>query len=150
MITLSIPILLAAVVTPTVAAAAAAEAALLAILALIALMILIQSLPFMGRKLEELARQIQILMATIIEQVKKGIEGIEDLVKRNTRAGMRCSAELIAFRKVSQELLDFLAAPRATDELGRARFERDLVEKFGRWQAATQALLECLMAHGAS
>lgn len=147
---IDIPILHAAVVTPTVAAAAAAEAALLALLALIALMLLIQSLPFMGRKLEELARQIQILMAAIIDQVKQGIEGIEDLVRRNTRAGMRCSTELIAFRQISQELLDFLAAPRPTDELGRARFQKDLVEKFEKWQAATNALLACLIANGAT
>ena len=77
--------------------------------------------PAVGRALEYLARQIQSLMSKLIDEVKEGIKGIEDLVRRNSRAGMLCSAQLILFRQLSQQLLDLLVAPRPGDELGRAR-----------------------------
>jgi hypothetical protein len=131
------------------APAVAAEAILLALLALIAMLILIQMAPAMGRALEDLLRKIQILMAKLIDEVKDAIQGIEDLVKRNSKAGMRCSAELILFRQLSQQLLDLLVAPRAPDELGKQRFLKQLQELFKKWQDAMQALLECMAANGA-
>jgi peptidoglycan hydrolase-like protein with peptidoglycan-binding domain len=133
-----------------VAAGAAVEAALLALLAMIALLIFIQTAPAMGRTLEELMRKIQALMAKLVDEVNDAIAGIEDLVKRNSRAGMRCSAELMLFRQLSQQLLDLLKAPRSADELGRKRFEKQLGELFRKWQDAMEALLQCLTANGAT
>jgi hypothetical protein len=132
------------------APAVAAEAILLALLALIALLIMIQMAPAMGRALEDLLRQIQILMSKLIDKVKEAIQGIEDLVKRNSKAGMKCSAELILFRQLSQQLLDLLVAPRAQDELGRRRLMKQLQELFEKWQKALDALLACLLANGAT
>ena len=130
------------------AAAVVAEALLLAILATIALMIVIQMAPAMGRALEDLARQIQALMAKLIDKVKEAIQGVEDLIKRNSRAGMKCSAELMAFRQVSQELLGLLAVPRPPDEFSRRRLQKQIVDLFEKWQAALEALLACLEANG--
>ena len=131
------------------AAAAAAEAAILALLALIALLLIIQMAPAMGRALEDLARQIQVLMSKLVDEVKDAISGIEDLVKRNSRAGMICSAQLILFRQLSQQLLDLLVAPRPGDELGRARRVRDIADLLQKWQQALSELLACLLANGA-
>ena len=104
----------------------------------------------MGRALEDLLRQIQILMSKLIDKVKEAIQGIEDLVRRNSKAGMKCSAELILFRQLSQQLLDLLVAPRAQDELGRRRLMKQLQELFEKWQKALDALLACLLANGAT
>jgi len=131
------------------AAAAAAEAALLALLALIALLLIIQLAPAMGRALEDLARQIQLLMSKLVDEVKDAISGIEDLVRRNSRAGMLCSAQLILFRQLSKQLLDLLVAPRPGDELGRARRVKDIADLFQKWQQALSELLACLVANGA-
>ena len=132
-----------------VAAAAAAEAALLALLAAIALLLIIQAAPAMGRSLEDLARQIQTLMSKLVDAVKDGIKGIEDLVKKNSRAGMLCSGALILFRQLSQQLLDLLVAPRSGNELGRARRVREIANLFEKWQQALSELLACLVANGA-
>lgn len=131
------------------AAAAAAEAAMLLLLAMIAMLIIIQSAPAMGRGLEDLMRKIQILMATILDQVKDAIKGIEDLVKRNSKAGMLCSAALILFRQLSDQLINLLTAPRPIDQLGKRRFEKQLVDLFEKWQNALAELLACLTSHGA-
>jgi hypothetical protein len=131
-------------------AAGAAEALLMALLAVIALLIVIQMAPAMGRALEDLLRQIQILMSKLIDKIKEAIQGVEDLVKRNSRAGMRCSAELLLFRQLSQQLLDLLVAPRPGDELGKRRLMKQLTELFEKWQKALQALLDCMAANGAT
>jgi hypothetical protein len=133
-----------------VAAVAAAEAALLTLLAMVTILVFIQAAPAMGRVLEELMRQIQLLMSKLIDQVKDAIEGLEDLVKRNSRAGMRCSAQLTLFRQLSQQLLNLLTAPRPADELGKARLRKQLTELFEKWQNAMDALLQCLVAQGAT
>jgi peptidoglycan hydrolase-like protein with peptidoglycan-binding domain len=138
-----------AAAAPAGAAAAAAEAAMLALLALIALLLIIQLAPAMGKALEDLARQIQILMSKLVDQVKEAIREIEDLIKRNSRAGMRCSQQLILFRQLSQQLLDLLVAPRPGDELGRARRVREIADVFEKWQQALRDLLACLQAGGA-
>jgi hypothetical protein len=130
-------------------AAGAAEALLLALLAVIALLIVIQMAPAMGRALEDLLRQIQILMSKLIDKVKEAIREVEELVKRNSRAGMRCSSELLLFRQLSQQLLDLLVAPRPPDELGRRRLMKQLADLFEKWQKALQALLACMEANGA-
>ncbi len=138
-----------AAVAAVPAAVAAAEAAILLLLAMIAMLIIIQSAPAMGRALEDLMRKIQILMAKILDQVKDAIAGIEDLIKRNARAGMLCSAALILFRKLSNQLIDLLTAPRPTDELGRKRFDKQLGDLFEKWKEALTELLVCLTSHGA-
>jgi hypothetical protein len=112
--------------------------------------IVIQMAPAMGRAMEDLMRRIQVLMSKLIDQINEAIEGIEDLVKRNSRAGMRCSAALMLFRQLSQQLLDLLKAPRTPDELGRRRFEKQLTELFRKWQDALNDLLKCLIANGAT
>jgi hypothetical protein len=121
---------------------------MLALLAVLALLLIIQVAPAMGRALEDLARQIQILMSKLVEQVKDAIQGVEDLVKKNSRAGMRCSQQLILFRQLSQQLLDLLVAPRPGDELGRARRVREIADLFEKWQQALSELLACLQASG--
>jgi hypothetical protein len=143
------PRLAVAAAAPAIGAAAAAEAAMLALLALIALLLIIQLAPAMGKALEDLARQIQVLMSKLVDQVKEAIREVEDLVKRNSRAGMRCSQQLILFRQLSQQLLDLLVAPRPGDELGRARRVREIADLFEKWQQALRDLLACLQAGGA-
>lgn len=133
-----------------VAAAAAAETAILLLLAMIAMLIIIQSAPMMSRAIEDLLRKIQILMAEMLDEVKDAIKGVEDLVKRNSKAGMRCSAALILFRKLSNQLIDLLTEPRPTDQLGRKRFEKQIGDLFEKWKKATIDLFECLLSHDAT
>jgi hypothetical protein len=143
----------AVVAAPAAAAAAAAEAAeaaLLILLAVIALLIFIHEAPAMGRSVEDLLKKIQAVMAKLIDDVEEAIQEVEDLIKRNSKAGMLCSAALILFRKLSQQLLDLLKAPRSPDELGRRRFEKQLTELFQKWQQALEDLFACLAAKGAT
>lgn len=135
---------------PAAAAAAAAEVAMLLLMAMILMLIVIQQAPAMGRSLEDLVRRIQILMATVLENVKDAIEGIEDFVRRNARAGMLCSSVLMHFRLISNQLLDLLTKRRATDELGRRRFEKQLADLFEKWQQALDAVIACMAANGAT
>jgi peptidoglycan hydrolase-like protein with peptidoglycan-binding domain len=126
-----------------------AEAMMLALLATIAMLILIQMLPTLGKAAEDLIRQIQILMAQLVDGIKSAIESIEDLVRRNTRAGMRCSAELIAFRTLSAQLLAELAAPRSANPIEQEQQVIRISNLFQKWKAAFQAVLDCLAANGA-
>ena len=127
---------------PAVAAAAAAEAAMLLLLAMLAMLLIIQAAPAMGRALEDLMRKIQIVLAKETDEVKEWpSRGSEDLVKGTPKAGMLCSAALILFRQLSNQLIDALTAPRPTDQLGRRRLEKQLVELFEKWQQALGELL---------
>jgi hypothetical protein len=140
------PVMAAAVAVPLVAA----EAAMLVLVAIVALLILIQLAPAMSRAMEDLMRQLQVLMAKLIDEVDEAVKGIEDLIKRNGRAGMACSAAVIAFRELSARLLKKLADPRPADDVGRKRLEKELVDLMTQWQAAMNALLACLTANGAT
>jgi hypothetical protein len=75
---------------------------------------------------------------------------IEDLVRKHPKAAMQCSTLLILFRALTKEILDLLAAPRATDELGRKRFQKQLTELGDKWRQAAIDLVTCLFANGAS
>jgi lysozyme family protein len=86
------------------AAAAAAEAMILALLATIALLLLIQSLPHLARAVEDLIRRIQVLMAQLLDTVNEAVRGIEELIRNNPRAGMRCSDVIIRFRQQTADL----------------------------------------------
>ena len=135
-----------AAAAPAAAAAGAMEAAILALMALMALLIVIQSLPAMGRTLEDLLRRIQVAMSVITDQVKTGLEIIEELIRNNAAAGMRCSAQVLAFRQLSQQILDVLVAPRPTDELGRRRWQKQLMDLMNKWHDAFNAVLACMGA----
>src|SRR5262249_49951023 len=121
---------LAAAVVVVPAAAAAAQAALLAPLAVVAILVIIQAPPTIGPAVEDLLRKIQVLMAKLLDAVREAIEGIEDKIRKNTRAGMLCTDALIRFRTLSKQVLDSLVAPRPADELGQARQRKQLMELF--------------------
>jgi diacylglycerol kinase len=131
------------------AAAAAAEAALIALLAAVALLVLLQSLPLMSRRLEELIRQIQILMAELLDMVNTAVEGIEDLIRRNPRAGMRCSEVVLRFRNLTQEVIEALTSPRPADPVSQQQQVIRTSNLMKKWQEALQELLNCLISSGA-
>lgn len=143
------PIVFAAVQAAPIVIIGVAEAMMLALLAAMAMLVLIQMLPTMGKAAEELIRQIQVLMAQLVDGIKAGVAAIEDLVSRNTRAGMKCSAELIAFRTISAQILAEIAAPRLTDPIEQEQRVFRISNLFQKWKQAFNAILECLMANGA-
>jgi hypothetical protein len=138
-----------ATVPAAAAAAAAAEAALIALLAAVALLVLLQSLPLMSRRLEELIRQIQILMAELLDMVNTAVEGIEDLIRRNPRAGMRCSEVVLRFRNLTQEVIEALTSPRPADPVSQQQQVIRTSNLMKKWQEALQELLNCLISSGA-
>lgn len=126
------------------------QAMILTLIATMALLILIQAMPHISRAVEDLLRQIQVLMASIVDTINEAIEGIEDLIRRNTQAGMRCSQLVIAFREISRQIKAHITSPRPGDELGQRRWLKQLGDLFERWKAAMAALLECMTLHGAT
>jgi hypothetical protein len=130
-------------------AVAAAEAALLATAALIAMLIIIQTLPAMSRTLEKLLREIQLALATALEAVEQAIKEVEDMISRNSRAGMRCSGLIIRFRELSRQIVEYLKGPRPADELGRARYAKQFDAMIEEWRQAWRDLQACLRANGA-
>jgi len=143
-------VLAAAPALPALAAGAAAEALMLALLATIALLVLIMLMPHISRSVEEILRKIQVLMAQLLDTVNEAVEGIEDLIRRNARAGMRCSAEIIAFRELTRQLTDALTSPRPVDPVAQQQQVIRTSNLFKQWQQALQALLNCLISAGAT
>jgi len=94
-------------------------------------------------------RKLQLLISSMMDFVNGRADDIEDLVGKHPKAGMLCSALLILFRALTKEILDLLAAPRATDQLGRKRFQKQLTELGEKWQQALNDLVACLFANGA-
>jgi hypothetical protein len=135
---------------PALAAGAAAEALMLALLATMALLVLIMLMPHISRSVEEILRKIQVLMAQLLDTVNEAVEGIEDLIRRNARAGMRCSAEIIAFRELTRQLTDALTSPRPVDPVAQQQQVIRTSNLFKQWQQALQALLSCLISAGAT
>jgi hypothetical protein len=132
---------------PLAAAGAAigvAEAMMLALIAMFAILMIIQQAPAMSRALEDLVRKIQIAMASFLDSVRDSMEAMEDMVKQNSKAGMRCSAQILLFRTLSNELINLLTIPRGKDQLGRARTQKQLIETSDKWLAAMKDLIACL------
>jgi hypothetical protein len=81
-----------------------------------------------------------VAAATIQEMedsVTTVVDAIEEAVRANPRAAMRCSRELLAFRNLTQQLLDILrnyGQPNVPPPAGTMRL----------WQQAVDALLRCL------
>jgi hypothetical protein len=143
-------VLAAAALAPAAGAAVAVEAMILALMALIAMLILIQLMPHISEAVEDLLRQIQILVASLVDTINEAVEGVEDLIRRNARAGMRCSAEILAFRELTRRLLDVLKSPRPADELGRKRWVKQTTDLAEEWREALAAVLACMAANGAT
>lgn len=68
------------------------------------------------------------------------IKQIEDFIRNAGRAVMRCTAELVAFRALAQQLRDYLSRP--LDQINK--FE--LIRLLDQFNAAIQALLTCMGA----
>jgi hypothetical protein len=143
-------VLAAAALAPAAGAAVAVEAMILALMALIAMLILIQLMPHISEAVEDLLRQIQILVASLVDTINEAVEGVEDLIRRNARAGMRCSAEILAFRELTRRLLDALKSPRPADELGRKRWVKQTTDLAQEWREALATVLACMAANGAT
>jgi outer membrane protein OmpA-like peptidoglycan-associated protein len=137
---------------PAVATApiAAAEALIAALLATVALLVIIQLMPHISRSVEDILRRIQVLMAKMLDSVNQAVEGIEDLIRKNTRAGMRCSAEVIAFRELTRQLINELTSPRPADPIAQQQRVFRIANVAQKWREAMQALLECLISAGAT
>ncbi len=131
-------------------AAAAVEAMMLALLATIALLVIIMLLPHVSRTIEEILRKIQVLMAQLLDAVNEAVEGIEDLIRRNPRAGMRCSGAVTAFRQLTRQLIDALTSPRPADPVAQQQQIIRTSNLAKEWQRALQALLDCLLSAGAT
>jgi len=143
-------VLAAAPAAAAAGAAAAAEALMMALLATIALLVIIMLMPHISRTVEEILRKIQVLMAGILDAVNEAVEGIEDLIRRNPKAGMRCSAEVIAFRELTRQLTDALTSPRPADPVAQQQQVNRASNLFKKWQEALRSLLDCLMSAGAT
>lgn len=143
-------IVFAAAPAVAVGAAAAAEALMLALLATMALLVLIMLMPHISRSVEEIMRQIQVLMAKLLDAVNEAVAGVEDLVRRHPRAGMLCSAELIAFRELTRQVTEALTSPRPADPIARQQQVIRTGNLFKQWQLALGALLACLVRAGAT
>ena len=135
---------LAAVAAAPAAALGVLEMMMLALLAAFAMLVIIQSLPRMGKSVEELIRKIQLLIAEFLDGIKAHIDSVEDLVRRNTQAGMRCSAELLLFRSLSAQLLAALSAPRQANPIDEQRRTIRIANLFNQWKGALAALFRCL------
>jgi hypothetical protein len=138
--------------TPEIAQAApiaggVAIEVIIAFLALIAALIAILSLPHMGGQIEELLAKIQAAMASVADGIRQGADWIEEQVKDHTRAGMICSDQLIAFRKLTAEVLDALKQPRDPDPVKQAQNVIRVSNLIKAWKDALAALLACLNAN---
>jgi hypothetical protein len=71
-------------------------------------------------------------------KIQNLLDQIEELIRTNPRAGMVCSAELIAFRQAVRQALDYLSGP--ADQIDKFRLVRltEIVE------SALHTLLACL------
>jgi hypothetical protein len=100
-----------------------------------------------GRLAAELTATAAVaITAQEVEKHKGRVEGlieaIEDLIRRDARAGMRCSDQLIAFRAAAQAVRDYLNQP--LDQIDKFRLIR-LIEAL---QNAMRDLLACLGVTG--
>jgi hypothetical protein len=73
--------------------------------------------------------------------------GIEDAIKKVGRASARCSEELIAFRNLTQQLLDLLNSPPDPDPAVQQQKAFRIANLLKQWQKAMFDLLNCLDAN---
>jgi hypothetical protein len=134
---------------PAAAGAPVAAMAML-FLALMAMLMLIHLLPHISEALDDLVNQIRILLSKAVDTMEEIVEQIEDMIKRNFRAGLLCAAEIEAFRQASRKLLDWLESPEIPkDELGKRRYDKQAMELYEEFKEAAMEVAACLAANGA-
>jgi hypothetical protein len=127
---------------PTVILVAGPAAIPLAVvaLALFAMILVIVAAPVIVRAGSDILEGLKALMVAMGDAVRAVEQALEDLIKDNPRAGMKCSDALLEFRSATAELLNTLAGqsdpwPVKVPEVKQA---------LGRWVKAVNELCQCL------
>ena len=97
--------------------------------------------------LEEILKQLIILMSKIKELVDEAIEAVKDAARKNLKALQRCKHLLDAIILLGAEILvdlDALKRLPPGDQLGRERAIRALATKLQRFQAMVDEFFLCM------
>jgi peptidoglycan hydrolase-like protein with peptidoglycan-binding domain/Sec-independent protein translocase protein TatA len=137
-----LPVLAAVVVVPAVAV----------LLLLLMMLLVIISNPVWqrnaARSVNELIRRLQDAMAKLSDEIDTAAKNVEETLKKFGRCAILCSAELIAFRQLTQEALEELRAGVPSDPVRRGQRMLRLANLVTRWNTAFSALLDCFNRNG--